>query len=501
MSTLDWAIIAAFFVLVLAIGTWWSRKERTATDFYLASRRVPALAAAASVVATSLSVATFIGAPQESFDGNLTYLVTNIGTVLGIVVVAIWFIPAFYKSNVTTVYELLGSRYSPAAQRGASVMFLLGRTLASGVRLYLAGIPTSFVLFGDISNPHVVLSICIVALIACIYTMLGGIGAVIWTDTLQLLIVVGSAIACIFILLNHINMPLQDIASAVEQSRAPDGSTKLTLIDTRLDPQVTYSLWSSLIGFTLISVAIYGTDQDLTQRLLTCRSARQGQIASIVSQLIGMFVVGVFLVLGLLLYVWYSMNTAQESPDDSREVLLAFILDEIPHGLRGLMLAGILAAAMSSLDSALNAMSAVFTRDVMGIRDESKRAVKIARLGVIHVAAILTITACGFVFLQQYAGETLLNFALGVMTYAHSGLLAVFACALFTRRGNSTSVLSAFATGLLVAVLTQYVLLDETGTPHLSVGWRMTAATLGAFVVCVLGTPNVRANGVTATQE
>ncbi|MFG0257501.1 MAG: sodium/solute symporter [Phycisphaerales bacterium JB043] len=493
MSPIDWAIIATFLLLVLGIGTWWSRKERSASDFYLASRRMPVLAAAASVVATSLSVVTFLGAPEDAYAGNLTYLMTNLGTTIAIVVVALWFVPAYYKHNVTTVYELLGTRYSPTAQRAASVMFLLGRTLASGVRLYLAALPTSYVLFGDIANAHVIASVCLVAGVACVYTMLGGIGAVIWTDSLQLLIVAGSAIACIVILLQHIDMPLQDIVTALKDSITSDGTPKLTLIDLRLDPQVTFSLWSCLIGFTLIGVAAYGTDHDVAQRMLTCRDAKRGQWATLISQVISVSVVSIFLVLGLLLYMWYSMQSAQEAPDDTREVLLRFILDEVPVGLKGLMLAGIFAAAMSSLDSALNAMSAVFTRDVLGNTDPDRRGVKLARLGVVHVSVILTIAACSFVFLQEQSKESIIPFAVSVMTYAHSGLLGVFTCALFTRRGNTISVLGAFVSGLVVASLTQYALTDATGVPLLSVGWRMTAASLAAFLVCLLGSPNVRA--------
>jgi solute:Na+ symporter, SSS family len=347
------------------------------------------------------------------------------------------------------------------------------------------------VLFGDLSNTHLVISICGVAVIASLYTMLGGIGAVIWTDALQLLIVVGSALVCVVLLIRHIGMPLSDIVSVIQQSTATDGSSKLTLIDTRVDPQVTFTLWTSIIGFTLISIAAYGTDQDLTQRLLTCKSTAHSRAATIISPIIGIFVTSIFLVLGLLLFVWYSMQSTEHVPLDTRQIFLRYILDEIPPGLKGLMLVGIFAAAMSSLDSALNAMSAVLTRDILGRTDADHHSVHTARLGVLAITAILTATACGFVFLQQRSGDGLLSFALGVMTYAHSGLLAVFACALFTKRGTTASVIAAFGTGITVAVVLQFFVHDDQGTPWLSIGWRMTAASLAAFFVCILGSAKI----------
>jgi len=516
LSWIDWLVVGLYMCFVVLVGVLHARREKSGGDFFLAGRRVPMWAAAVSVLATSLSAVTFIGGPQEAFDNNLTYLSLNLGGLLAVILVAIFFIPAYYRAHVTSVYELVGTRLGANAERATSAMFLVGRISASGARLYIASIPLSLIVFGDLAPAHLVGAICIVAAVATLYTISGGIGAVIWTDFAQMVVLLTAAGVCIWLLLDRIPMPAGEIVETLRASTTDTGASKLTLFDTRLDPSLPFTIWGALIGMTLFNMAAYGTDQDLVQRMLTCKSAVRGSWSLVLSNILGMAVVTVFLALGLLLYIFYARpdlmggagdgwlrsptgvsgaDTGQRPVppvEDSRRVFLRFILHETPVGLRGLMIAGLLAAAMSSLDSALNAMSSATVCNFIRPRARAMTAraeVRLARLLVGAFAVLLAGFACAFVWLQQESGEGLLPFALGVMLYAYAGTLAVFCCALFTRRGNATSALAALAVGFLAVGAMQFgpKWIDAWPLPPFALGWRMAIAFALAFAVCLLG--------------
>lgn len=483
MSAVDWLVVGVYVVAVGALGLFFSRRQSSDREFFLASRRMPAWAAAVSVVATSLSAVTFIGAPEAAYGGNLTYLATNIGAILAALLVAAVFVPAFYRRDVTTVYELLDHSFGRSTRRAASLMFLVGRVMASGARLFAAAIPVSLMLFGNASPQGLLISIAIIALAAALYTATGGIAAVMWTDALQLAILLGAALVAAAMLHREIGLPLPELLGALREARAPDGSAKLTLIDTRLDPSLPFTLPAILLGFTLFNSAALGADQDLAQRTLTCRSTARASASVIGSQLLGACVVLVFMSVGLLLWV---RHAGDASPPPAREVFLRFILEEVPPGLRGLMMAGLLAAAMSSMDSALNAMSSAAVHDVLPARVRAQfRDVSLSRACVWLFAALLAAFASLCVFWQRASGDGLIAFALGVMIYAYAGTLAVFLAALLTRRGSPASALAALATGF-AATLAMDVM-RARGIVDLSLGWRMLLATSLAMLVCVSG--------------
>jgi len=500
LSLIDWLVVALYLAFVVLVGALHARRERTGGDFFLAGRRVPLWAAAVSVLATSLSAVTFLGGPQEAFENNLTYLSLTLGGLLAVALVAIFFIPAYYRAQVTSVYELVGQRLGTGAERAASAMFLLGRVFASGARLYIASIPLSLIVFGDLAPGHLIGAVCIVAAVAAAYTISGGIGAVIWTDAAQMLILLSAAGVCVALLMDRIPLTSGEIVEALRASDTPSGASKLTLIDTRLDPSLPFTIWGALIGMTLFNMAAYGTDQDLVQRTLTCRSAARGAWSLVVSNIMGMAVVAVFLALGLLLYLFYArpelmgaVSPGEDAPvGDTRRVFLRFILEETPVGLRGLMIAGLLAAAMSSVDSALNAMSSAAVCNFVRPRLPDltpKGEVRLARSFVVLFAALLAGFAIFSVWAQRGGEEGMLPFALGVMVYAYAGTLAVFCCALFTRRGNSRSAVAALAVGFLSVGAMQFGprLDDAWPLPPFALGWRMAIGFTLALGVCLLG--------------
>ena len=485
----DWVVLLAYFAVLVATGVVLSRREQASTeDYFLGGRRMPVWAVAVSVLATSMSAATFVGGPQQSYDGDLTYLSSYLGFVLAGVVVAVWFIPAMYRGRVQTVYQLLDGRLGSGAGRAASAAFMVGRVFASGARLYIVAIPAALIMFGDragsaVQEWQLLVAIGAMTAVGIVYTLAGGIASVIWSDVIQTVVFVGAVVGAIVVLVWKIPLTPGEIAHVLDGAQGPGGASKLTVISLSMDHSSAYSLWAVLVGFTLLGVAAFGTDQDLTQRMLTCRSARSGAWSAVWSQLIGIPVVLLFLVAGLLLYVFYQradvMGAAapKYTPDDSRTVFLSFILREMPAGMSGLMMAGLFAAGLSSLNSAINAMASTFVADFYTRwrpGREPGHYVRVGRLAVVGWGLAL----CGFavvsIFWQRASGGTLIDFALGVMTFAYSGLLGVYFSALFTRRGSTRSAIAALVVGFVAVLVMQSYFWG-------GVGWAWGAVTGDGF--------------------
>lgn len=522
LLTLDWIVLLGYFVLLVATGLWFSRRKQENTeDYFLAGRRMPAWAVAVSIVATSMSAASFIGVPQSSYNGNLTYLATNIGMVLAAGVIALVFIPAFYRQRVQTIYELLGARFGSSASTCASVAFMLGRIMASGARIYIGAIPASIVVFGDLEPGHLVLAISLLSFIGVVYTLVGGVGSVIWTDVIQMGVFIGACIVAIVLIAGHIEAPWADVIAALRDNGG--GASKLTLIDGGLrdsgfDWFGAFTLPACIIGFTIMGIGSYGVDHDLVQRMLTCRDARRGSASVIGGILLGVPSVALFLVVGLLLWVFYQRpdltDAASVAPTDTRRVFLTFIIEEMPAGVSGLMLSGLFAAGLSSVNSTINAMSSTFVNDVyrkMARGRDERHYLRAGRMCVVGWGVVLGAFACVCVFWQQHVGRInessgLLDFALSVMTFAYAGLVAVFLTALLTRRGTSASAIAALAVGFVGVALLDPLFwgwwVDLEGMKQaaartgerpllltlvsLAFVWKLVLATSVAMAVCVL---------------
>jgi solute:Na+ symporter, SSS family len=520
MQTLDWGVVGLYMVLLLVTGVIFSRVEAKGTaDYFLAGRRMPAWAVAVSIIASSLSVATFTGAPQQSYEGNLAYLSGNIGMLVGVVVVATLFIPVFYRANVTTIYELLEQRLGLGAKRAASAAFMVGRLFASGTRIYIAAIPLAMILFGEGGEKMIVpLVVGILALTALgvLYTLFGGIASVIWTDVIQTVVLVGAVIAVIVVLVSRIPAPVGEVVAAL-QTAGPGGTSKLTVVPLGLDPSQPkwgfnvsseFTLLTALTGLALLNIASLGTDHDLTQRMLTCKSAWQGSKSVLLSLFIGVPIVCLFMLIGLLLFVYYKqpalMGAAAPGyePPPGQRVFVTFILKELPAGMKGVMIAGLFAVGIGSLNSAINAMAATFVKDfyerwVPGREDSHY--LRVGRWAVVGWGVMLALVAVACVFWQRAdPGMTLLSLALGVMSFAYAGLLAVFCTALFTRRGSSASAVAALATGFVVVLLMQgpiwrawtpMVPVWGEGLAALRIAfpWQLVAGFTLALGVCLMG--------------
>lgn len=503
LALVDWLVLLGYGVLLVVTGWLVARRKHDSTnDYFLGGRNVPAWAVAISVLATSLSAATFIGGPEQSYTSNLTYLSANIGSCIAVLVVARFFIPVFYRYNVSTVYELLERRFGPNARLCSSVMYMFGRVLASGSRVYIAAIPASLIGFGDIESGHVLLAVMLFMIAGMAYTFVGGVASVIWTDVIQTVVFVGAALIAAAFLLHRIPIGAGELVNVL-QHPAPSAASKLTVLDLSTNPSVKYTLWTALTGFVLFNIAAYGTDHDLAQRTLTCKSAIKGSRSVIGAILVGLPVTFLFMLIGLLLFVFYSradvMGTAgpHAGVDDTREVFLSFILNELPAGLPGLMMAGLFAAGLSTINSSLNAMASAFTHDVykhFAPGRDDRHYLIVGRAAVIGWGVVLTLFAGLCMYWHQSTDQSLIDFALTVMTYAYPGLLAVFLTAIFTKQGNSVSAIAALVSGTAVAIYLTPGWFDGVKPTYLiemkpAYPWRLLYSTTLAMVVCVAGRP------------
>ncbi|MEM9414762.1 MAG: sodium:solute symporter [Planctomycetota bacterium] len=509
---IDWGVVGAYLFVVLAIGYAASRKQEDEGQFFLAGRRIPVWAATLSLVATSLSAATYIGAPEISFKGDLSYLILNIGGLLAVAVVALLFLPALYRANTTTIYGYLGQRISPGSATAAGVAFLVGRLLASGARLFMAGIAFCLILFGETTVENLIYSILVLGVVGTAYTCMGGIRAVIWTDTLQVVFVVGAAVVSIILLLKMIPLSVPEIVGVLQEA-GPEKTSKLTVVKTGIDPETGRYDWAATttlfaaFAVTFTSIGAYGTDHDLVQRTMTTRSAWKASLSLVLSQLVAVPVVVLFLIIGLLLSIYYGMPevmgaNAPAAIEDTRKVYPHFLVTEMPPVLAGLAMAGMFAAAMSSFDSAVNAMASSAVADVFRARQEAagdagggaSSSIR-GRFAVAAMGAVLIIFAIGAAVAQQGGGQSLIDFALGVMSFAYAGLVGVFLTARLTNRGSTPSVIAALVAGAVVVLLQQSYILGpiseavrgEGNAVAIGWPWWMVSGTAVSFAVCVIG--------------
>jgi solute:Na+ symporter, SSS family len=503
----DWAVLGGY-VALLGVAAWWSTRRHLdkADDYFLAGHHAPAWLVAVSALSTMQSAATFLGAPDNSFRGDWSYLTSNFAAIIAAAFVARLLIPRYYALGVTTVYELLETRFDATARRAAAGMYLVGRILASGARLYLAAIAVSMIIFLDVEPQHIIIASAVLVLFGIIFTLFGGLNAVIWSDLVQVILYVGGAVIVLWLLWSHIPAPAAEIWDALRH--APDGTDKLRLFDMALDFTKPFTLWAIVTGLVLLNIGNAGLDQDTSQRFLACEDARQGTRALYLSMAMTIPVVALFMAIGSLLYIFYerpdvmgaSASVLQGFSGEKITVFMSFILSEVPPGVRGLITVGVIAAA--AINSGLISMAAVLVSDFY--RPWKERAgppvdkqaaeqhyVGAGRWAMIVLALALFAMSILCFYWQRYADLPLLEFVLGVMAFAYSGLLGVYATVLFTQRGATRSVIAALATGFFAILLQQHYVVDNLGLPPamkaLAFPWQLCIGTALAFLVCVAG--------------
>ena len=491
MTLYDWLAIALYLGATIALGLWLSRKQDNLEDYYLGGRTIPWWAALLSMVATEVSAATFLGAPEQGYVRDMTYLQFSVGTIAARFVLASVFIAAFYRLRVFTVYGFLTERFGAPTRTTTAGVFLLGRLFASGARLFIAAIAIEVATGIGLRS-----SIVLLGVIAVAYTWVGGIKAVIWTDVLQAIVLVGGGLIAAVSLLADIPLSLGetvDFLSSHDKLRifdfGGDGGWGAVLSNP-------YHVVPAVIGGFFLTMATHGTDHDMVQRLLTCRESREGQRSLWMSGLVSVLVTTLFLGVGQLLFVYVQhlaagdpMRLAAGMLSDSGKnghFFLHYVVTMLPAGVSGLVLAAVFAAAMSSLDSAMSAMSATFVTDIyrphLHPDAEERHYLLTGRLATVGIGGLLIGVALLVVHYYEANPQTdLLSIALGVMTFFYGALLGVFLLGFATRdRGSSLS--NALGAALSIAVVLLVKQTSAVGWP-----WFIVIGTAVTFAVAFAG--------------
>lgn len=503
-AILDWVALGFYFLISVVGGILSNSKQTTTKEYYRADGKIPAWAAAISLMATAQSAATFVSAPQSSFAGNLSYFSANFAHILGVCIVGFVFVPALYRSGANTVYGYLQHRFDGLSGLTGSSAFLLGRVFASGSRIFIGALAISYLCLGEQNMTGIQVSIFVLMLGGLLYTYMGGVKAVIWTDVLQAIIYVCVLLIAFYVLWSRIGLSPEKIFEILSAGDK-DGKSKMILLQPSLEDNWTmgYTFFAVLIGHTLLAMGAYGTDFDLVQRFMTCKNAKEGSKSSIYGILMGVPIQFLFLMIGLLLFIIYRKtelipngNAIVPLPASAeKEVFIHFILYEMPAGLKGLMVAGLIAMTLSSINSGLNAMSSSFVNDIVKWKYKHFNDQKLLKTGK-YSMIVFCVLLGGFASYSAYkmidSKTNLIDYALGVMTYAYSGLLAVFCAGIFTKRGNWVSVVIAIFFGFLfISFLNDmpkrfYVHFNIEFLNAAAFPWKMTFATLFSFLICVI---------------
>ncbi len=511
--TWDILVLLLYFALILGIGLAQSRKNKSVESYALGDREMAWWAVLASIIAAEISAATFLGAPETGFlKQNWSYAQFAIGTVLARIIVSFLFIPVFYKHNVVSLYEFLGTRFGPLTRKFASVTFLVTRVLAMGTRLYVSAIIivlayalwTGAPVAADTKFWLYTGAVVLVTLMTAIYTSVGGIRAVIWTDFIQVAVLLAALAFTIPYLLGRIPGGMEAVGQVIKDPvffdfAKPKDPGVWPWIKNVLTTE--YTIWAAIIGSTFVTMATHGIDQDTVQRMLTAKNRRQSAFATILSGIVDLPIVSAFIFIGVLLFAYYKAHPDSGMPAEGREVFPYFIMKEMPAGMRGLVTAGILATAMGSLSTALNALATSFSRDFILPRlpadaPESQR-ISVMRWSTVLFAVLIIIVGVGTAYyMAHHPKAAIIPLVLGILGFTFGSLLGIFLVAVLTKsRGRDETNLLAMSCGILAVLflsnpfgIQQILRIPEPFV--LSFPWRITLGTLVTVIVaCLFKTP------------
>ncbi len=443
LTALDYSVIAIYLVGVAALGIKMGGRQQSTTDYFLGGRDLPWWAVCFSVVATETSTLTVIGVPAVAFGGTLTFLQITLGYIIGRVIVSLLFLPRYYQGNLETAYAFLGERYGDGMRATASVTFLVTRLLADGVRLFATAIPLKVVADTAGFSVSYFQIIMLLGLITIVYTLIGGIKAVVWMDVVQMLLYIGGGVLALVLLLGEAPGAWWADATAAGKTTLFDFGLGQSLSEWLTQP---YVFITAVVGGAVFSMASHGTDQLIVQRLLTCRNLRDSQRALVGSALIVTAQFALFLFVGLLLWSYYEgASLAELGLTRGDEVFPKYIIEGLPPGLSGLILAGIIAAAMSTLSSSLNSLASSSMMDLYerlkGEKVEGRKALAIAR----WLTLFWGIVFIGFASLFEDTQNPVVELGLAIASFTYGGLLGVFLLGLFNKTTRQIDAVIAFA--------------------------------------------------------
>lgn len=492
---LDWAVVAGLFALTHWIGQASAGQPATMRDFFLGGRKLPWYAVAASIIATEISAVTLISLPATVFNpgGNITYLQLGlIGLFLARWIVALWLIPKYYEREIYSPYDYMGNVLGPRARSVTTVLFSIGGVLGQSARVYLTGLVLEVVLhdeFGALEAatgvPGLWLSIAAIGLVAVVWTWLGGMATVIWTDAVLFLIFLAAIVFALHAAITRVD------GGVAEVVRLGSEAQKFRFFDFEPTFAKANTIWAALIANTVIGVGAFGTDQLMAQRVFCCRNQRDAQKAMIASYGSMLVAVAVAMV-GIALYAYYQQHPLSGAAaglyaQKNDRIFPIFIVEVLPAGVRGLIIAGAFAAAISSLDSILAAlsqtvMSAFVLEDgVQQTPEQERRALRTSKLLVLMFGVLLCLIAAFCEVIQRDERfKDVLYLALSMPTYTQGAVLATFALAFFFGPRIDASGL-VFAAPLSVLTVLSIAWHKPWTVPVLSLGLGLLFAAWLAF--------------------
>ena len=439
LHTLDLTVVGLYFVFTLGLGLWVARRQRSATDYFLGARNLPALAILLSIVATETSALTVISVPGIGARGNFTFLQLTFGYLIGRIGVAIWLLPGYFRGNQETAYARLESRFGVGTRRLTSVIFLVSRFLGDAVRVFASAIPLALV-----TGWSIPWSIAVMGVITMVYTWFGGFKAVVWTDVMQLMVYLAGGVATLLVAWR--------LAGGMENAlTATAVAGKLRVLDPSVNLTSTYTLLGGLVGGALLSAASHGTDHLIVQRLLATRSLRDARVALVGS---GVMVIAQFT---LFLLVGSALWAAGQAPEGilGDQLFPKFVVDHLPAGLAGLVIAGILAAAMGTHSSAINSLASSTTHDLYASWTGRNDPVHLLRVGraVSAVWALGLIGGALFFNAASHGNDTpVVVLALSIVSITYGPLLGTYFLAGRWPRARGRDVVGAVGLTVLLMV-------------------------------------------------
>ncbi len=476
-SFADWVIILAYLLGIIGLGVWFGKDQHNTRDYFLGSKNIPWWGIGLSIVAAETSALTIIGVPAMAYGGNIAFLQMIIGYVIARIILAIVLVPHYFKGEIYSPYQLFANTFGPSARQTAAGFFLISETLAAGVRVYVASIPVKLMLgdklLGFGTGDPILGSILLFVILSLLYTYIGGVKAVIWTDAVQFgLFLLGGVFA-----LFYIPSLVEGGASAVLAKASEAG--KLHWLNVTPPPGTPFlkflldkpfNLWMGIIGGTVLVMSSHGAEQLIVQRVLACKSVADGRKALMLSAVVIFPLFVIFLFTGAMLWVFYQSHPFQIPLPETKPgsgisandfIFPIFMMTEVPHVLKGFLIVAILSAAMSSVSSALTSLASVSTMDfvkhVMPQRSEAFF-LKFSKYSTVAWAGAL-------IFLAYLSREVafVLNAAFSLRGLTGGALVGGLALAVFWKRSRATPVIAGMLVSLGVMTLIQVLpKLDST---------------------------------------
>ena len=431
---IDGLIVVVYLIAITLFGVRFRRKQQSIHTYFLGGKTIPAWALSLSIVATETSTLTIIGTPGIAFGGDLSFLQLVLGYMAGRIFISLVLIPAYFKGEMYTAYQLMERRFGQKIKHATASLFLITRALAEGVRVLAIATVVGIVLgTGDLA------SILIISALTLIYTFEGGLTAVIWTDVVQLFIYIGGTLVAFFTILSYIPGGWDGVMA--------NAGHKFAIWNFSTNYHVPYTFWAGVIGGAFLNTASHGVDQLIVQRLLAARNERDSKAALLASGIVIFFQFTLFLVVGIMLYSFYLYHPEESVPTLRDRIFPTFVVRHLPHGVSGLMIAAILAAAMSNLSSSLNSLASTtvvdfyipFFKRSAGTEEQ----LRISRWMTVVWGIILVVLA----FLSRGV-QSVLEAGLTIASITYGSLLGVFLLGVLTRKANERGSIVGLGVGL-----------------------------------------------------